>query len=261
MNIQSGLNWQDVIFKCLGDLKIKYPRLADADIAKKIDMSSSSFNRIKNGRNKPRVSNLIKIVIGSGNQEILPQAVSLIDKSLAENIDEIMSVSLKEKDAILNNEEIETLLQEQDVFVTYLLASCDYGTTRDQIIDVLGKSGLNSIDKLISNELIKEENGRIVVLNDGILVRSFESIKSHLSTYARFYKTNHVGQKRNYVHSLSSGLNKKGIEKGQELHREFHEKMQALYRDENYKGEIPMFSVGFCDSFTSIESEKGRELQ
>ncbi len=172
-----------------------------------------------------------------------------------------MAISLKEDNAILNNEEVESLLQDQDAFVTYLLASCDHGTTRDQISGVLGKSGLSSIDKLISSNLIKDDNGRISVVTDGILVRSFDSIKSHLSTYARFYKTSHVGQKRNYVHSLSSGLNKKGVEKGQELHREFHEKMQALYRDENYKGEIPMFSVGFCDSFTSIESEKGRELQ
>jgi predicted transcriptional regulator len=98
MNIHNGLNWQDVIFKCLSDLRGKYPRLADADIAKKIDMSSSSFNRIKNGRNKPRVSNLIKIVIGSGNQDMLAKAVSLVDKDLGQTFEKTLSVTLEVED-------------------------------------------------------------------------------------------------------------------------------------------------------------------
>jgi hypothetical protein len=257
MNLNNEIytDWSAIVSKCMSDLKALYPRANDSGIAVKIGMTAPTFNRLKS------LENVVKIVLGSGNKAILPQAVSFIDEKLAENFDEIMAVSLKEKNAILNNKEIESLLQDQDIFVTYLLASCECGTTKNQISNILGKSGLTSIEKLLSNNLIKDEDGRISVMTDGILVRSFESIKAHLSTYARFYKPNHVGQKRNYVHSLSSGLNRKGIEKGQELHREFHEKMQALYRDENYKGEIPMFSVGFCDSFTSIESEKGSELQ
>lgn len=95
------------------------------------------------------------------------------------------------------------------------------------------------------------------------LIRSFESIKHHLTTYAEFYKPHHVGTGRNYVHSLTNSLNTEGINALQAAHKIMHETVKDIMRNEKFAGNIPAFSVAFCDTFTDInfDPEKNGELQ
>lgn len=257
MNLQGSLKtWEELLSKCITDLKDRYPRLNDGQIADKIDIPRATFNRIKNEQKLPRLDNLIKVVIGSGNSEILSEAISLLDKGLGEAMKQTLSVTLQEENKILANEELETLLDNRDVFVAYLLADMPNGTDKTQLVEVLGNSGLEAIKTLFNKGVVKEENERFFLNKNGTLVRSFDSVKHHLSTYARFYKTEHVGKERNYALSLTDGLSKEGLKKVQDAHRRFHQELQNIYRDETNRGDIPSFSVAFCDTFTSIESEQ-----
>ena len=264
MSLVKGLtSWEEILGKCISDLKQRHPRLSDAQIADSIDIRRSTFNRIKNEGKFPRLDNLIKIVIGSGNSEILAEAIALLDEGLGKSLKSALSVALNEKNQILTSSELEQLFEDRTLFVAYLLADMPNGTSKEQVVEVLGNSGLHSIAKLIKKEILKEEFGRYFVVNRGVLIRSFDSIKHHLNTYSKFYKPEHVGQERNYAHSLTDGLNKAGLKKVQEAHRRLHEELQNIYRDEANKGNIPSFSVAFCDTFTAINStseEKG-ELQ
>ncbi len=256
MNLQEGLKtWEEILSKCITDLKDKYPRLNDGQIADKIDIPRATFNRIKNEQKLPRLDNLIKVIIGSGNTGILSDAIALLDKGLGQKLKGALSVALQEENKILANVELESLLENRDVFVAYLLADMPKGTDKIQLVEVLGNSGLEAIKSLIKKEIAEERNDRFYLKTQGTLIRSFDSIKHHLNTYSRFYKTEHVGKERNYAHSLSDGLNTQGIKKVQEAHRRLHEELQKIYRDENNRGDIPSFSVAFCDTFTSIDSE------
>ncbi len=253
MDIHSGLNWQDTIFKCLSDLKVKYPRLADADIAKKIDMSTSSFNRIKCGRSKPRVSNLIKIVIGSGNKDMLADAISLVDKELSKTFEKTLSVTLEVEDKILVDESLENLLNDSDLFITYLMTGMPNGVSLERLSQVLGGvTAKQSTKKLISKDII-EEKGDCFFREEGNLVRSFESIKKHLSTYAKFYHPEHVGMGRNYASSIFYGLNESAISKVQDIHKRMHKEVQDIVLDENNRGDFPVFSVSFFDTLTTSD--------
>jgi hypothetical protein len=103
---------------------------------------------------------------------------------------------------------------------------------------------------------LKEEGEFFRPINENeVLVRSFESVKRHLKTYAEHCKVEHVGKTRNYVHSLTDGLSIEGVEKVQALHRNFHSDLKEVMRNENNLGPIPMFSVAFCDTFTGINFE------
>ena len=255
MALQENLKtWDGMLSKCIADLKEKFPRSNDGQIADKIDMARPTFNRIKNERKLPTLTNIIKLIIGSGNSEILSEAISLLDHGLGKSLEDALSVSLHEKNKILANYELESLLDNRDHFVAYLLASMPNGTDGIQLTEVLGNSGAESINALISKNVVKAENERYLLTRPGTIVRSFDSVKKHLSTYARHYKTSHVGKERNYAHSLSEGLNENGVKMAQAAHRRFHEEMQKIYRDEKNRGDIPSFSVAFCDTFTSIKS-------
>ena len=258
MNTQEGPSWGEMLSKCLVDIRRRYPRLNDTQIADKLSIPRATFNRIKNEQKLPRLDNLIKVIVGSGNTEILSEAITLLDHGPGKTLGEVLSVALEEDNKVLADSDLESLLNNRDVFVSYLLADMPKGTDKIQLVEVLGNLGLEAIKVLIEKGIVVETNKRYLVKDQGILVRSFSSIKHHLNTYSKFYKTGHVGKGRNYVHSLSDGLNPSGIKKIQDAHRAFHEELKRIYRDESNRGDIPSFSVAFCDTLTSIEPESAR---
>ena len=256
MEIQQINNWEKMLSKCISDLREKYPRFNDGQIADKISMSRPTFNRLVKGQKTPRIDNVLKMVLGSGNQKILGDVVSLFDEHLGNSLKTTLSVALREENKIFTHGELENLLDDRDVFVAYLLASNQGGTDSFQLTEALGNSSKSAINTLLKKGIVKEEKNRYIVANKGTLVRSFDSIKRHLTTYSRFYNPEHVGKERNYVHSLTEGLNIEGVKKVQAAHKKLHEQLQEIYRDPANKGNLPSFSVAFCDTFTSINNDQ-----
>ena len=190
---------------------------------------------------------------------MLNSAISFHDDKLAKSLNTALSVSLNEKNKILENDRLEQILKDEDVFVSYIMASVSNGLPLHAFTSVLGEKAKEALHVLLESKIVEEvENNTYKVINNGALIRSFSSIKHHISTYAKHYKVGHVGKNRNYIHSLSDGLNTQGISKVQELHKEFHEKLQQVYRNDFFKGEIPSFSIAFCDTFTSIELDHAK---
>ncbi|MBT3982269.1 MAG: hypothetical protein HOE90_13005 [Bacteriovoracaceae bacterium] len=255
-------NWEEVVSACLGTLKQRFPSFSDSQLADKIKIPRSTFNRLQNETKKPKLDTYLKIITGSGMVELLPNALAYYDKDLGESLEGVLEVSLQEDNKKLTDQEFEDLLESRECFVAYLLADTEQGTDQLEVTSVLGAPGLESMKHLVLKGLIKETDGRFHVVDKKTIVRSFESVRHHLTTYAKHYKTEHIGKQRNYVHSVSDGMNKNGIKALQEAHRKFHKEVQQIIRNTENRGDIPMFSVGFCDSFTPMENsnEKG-ELQ
>lgn len=68
MEVQETLEkWESIASKCFSDLVEKYPNLSESQIAQKINIPRATFNRIKNEQKLPRIENIIKVIIGSGN--------------------------------------------------------------------------------------------------------------------------------------------------------------------------------------------------
>ncbi len=252
-NLASTESWEDVLSKCIADLRQKHPNYSDAQIADSLEIPRTTFTRIKNDKKIPQLHNLLKILIGSGNKHLLLDAMKLFDDNLATAIHQTLEVALKEDNKRFVEKQFEALLDDRDVFVAYLLAALDKGTTDQQLTEVLGAKGIEAITTLIKKGYVKQHGDTYKTAQDQVLVRSFDSIKHHLVTYAKFYNPAHVGQQRNYVHSMSRGLNKTGLRKLAEAHKRFHEEVQRIYKEQNYVGDIPAFSVAFCDTFTNDE--------
>lgn len=254
---QSIQSWETLFEKCLQDLKGKFPKFSESQVAEEIGVPRSTLNRFYNESAKPNLENYLRVIKGSGNGHLLSKAMGLFDK----DFEDVLEVSFKEQNAEMTTEALEKLFENRDVFVVYLLASHDSGVTSAQIKDVLGSRGLEALEVLLQKQLVVVISENVFRLAQGskTLIRSFEGIKYHLDTYSKFYKTSHVGKKRNYVHSLTDGLNADGIVALQDAHRTFHGEVQKILRDDKYKGSTPMFSVAYCDSFTSINNQNTKE--
>lgn len=199
MNLENdSMSWEPILTKCLIDLDKMYPKLKESQIAEKVSITRGTFNRMKNKRKLPQLDNVLKLLIGSGNSSLLNQAISLVDSDLGKSLNVALEVSMKEQNKKLLDSELEEILNDRDVFISYLLASMTNGTNKEQLIQTLGSIGPDSIQKLMEKGIVSQEGDTYKVCNSGTLVRSFGSIKRHLSTYAKFYKTEHVGRERNY---------------------------------------------------------------
>jgi len=254
MQLQESLEtWDQILAKCLNDLKTRYTRYNESQIADEVGIARATFNRIANSKKLPRLSNIIKLLIGSGNSSILEQAMALHDKELAPLLKTTMAISFEQENKIVFDEMLEKLFEDRDVFVTYMMASTNDGVSKQNLINVLGNVGLEAVSVLLDKNVIYEIDGVYKTTSNAMVVRSFDSVKKHLSTYARFYKTEHVGMNWNYVHSYSNGRNLEGVAKIRDIHRRYHKEIQEAFNDKSLEGDIPYFSVGFCDSFTSID--------
>lgn len=253
--------WESYVSKAIEDLKVKYPKLNLSQIAMKINLNRSTLTRIINEGIKPQLDNYIKIIIGSGNGEMINEALAAYDESLAANNNNIFKVALSEKNRVFTNQEMEKILDEGDNLIIYVLALKENGTNIDEIHHVLGTKGLESTNDLIHIGLLERIGDTILPSNkDRVLIRSFESAKKSLKTYSQFYRPAHAYKNRNYIHTLTEGLNLNGVRKMQELHRQFHQDMTDIIRCADYQGDIPMFSVAFCDSLTELNYNFKQEI-
>lgn len=243
--------WQEILDQSLTDLRNKYKNMSEAQIAQKIGLHRATLNRFYNEKSKPHFSNLVKILVGAGNDSMIQDALDSYDASIAN----VFDVSLSNENNKLVTHEFEEILDDRNVFVAYNLSALDKGTNKEQLINVLGSAGIEALNTLLKNDLVEERNGSYFKSSKYNMVRSFDSAKHHLNTYSYFYKVEHVEKKRNYMHSMSEGLNSKGILAARIAHKKFQDEMIRIMDDKSNHGDVPFFSVGFCDSFTNIDSE------
>jgi len=258
--------WTDIFKKCLTDLKEKNAKLSISQLASKINVARSTLSdhiNSKPGATKPNLDNYIKVILESGNVSMFFEALAAYDESLSKNLKEVLKISATKNNAAIATEELETILDDRSLFIAYILASNENGITLRALNHILGNKAQTAINTLIARGLGFEENRTFKLHNPTYLIRSFEGIKHHFSTYAEFYKPHHVGTGRNYAMSLTNSLNTEGIKAVQEANKILHETVKEIMRNPKYAGNIPTFSVAFCDTFTDInfDPENKGELQ
>ena len=145
-----------------------------------------------------------------------------------------------------SNDEIERALEEDEVFITYVLCSGRNGASIEKLKMVLGDAGNIGLKKLQELGIIECKDDRFYI-KDGKSFKQFETIKKQLGILARMYKPSNVGKEKNYVHIMSDGLTQEGVIAWQAEHRKHQEKLRELKN--KYQGEIDVFSVGFMDTF------------
>ena len=255
--MQETLNiprWQVVLEQCLLDLKTTYSRLSDVQIANKINIPTSTFSRMNKEMKRPQLETLLKLIVGSGNTHRLSEAMEDFDADIAKILE-------KAKESTKNighkhlKRDVETLFQNSDVYITYLLSLVQGGVSLDRLINVLGNSAHQALKVLQESELIIFNGSAYKALTIENFQSSFALIHRHLPSLVKFYKPEHIGRRRNYIQLLTEGMNADGVIKLQALHEEYYQKALTLMRAQENKGSIPMFHVALCDSFTRIDDE------
>ena len=255
MNSQKQKQWREMLAICMLDLKQLNPYLNDGEVADKIGIPRPTFNRLKNSNKKgssnvPSESTIIKLLVGSNNESLVSTFPDLVEngigKALIGNATKNGETPNMD-DKFMEDDELEHLFKDRDVFLAYELASIKNGTDKERLLGVLGSPGVKAMNILVKKGIVYQEDGRYLVKKFGLLVRSYEQLKKQLKVYVEHYRPDLFGKKGNYLHAFSSGLNDEGLKAIRNIHCEFYKKLKQAYRNKEYRGTRLSFSGGFCD--------------
>ena len=243
MEIDIG-KFSDILREYIAEKQKINPTLSESQIAHKIGIPSSTFNRMMNCQTYPNIKNLGKLC------ESIPKMRHFVKNNVAD-------INSESKTSEYVGDELENLLADEHIFITYALAISFRGVTENEIIYCIGHHGQKALQTLINKGFVKKTNDgryRAIDTKKGIVL-SFEVLKKHISILAEKCKPDNFGN--NYVYYKTETLNKAGFKELQKIYKEAHRKVQRLMEKEEYQGDIPTFAVGFCDMFFIEQQNKG----
>ena len=226
--------FSDILKDYVSKRKEVNPNISESQIAKGLGISQTTFYRMLNYNAYPSVRNLLKLC------KSVPKLKSLVTE-------EMLEVTRESKTGKYMGEELEDLLSKKHLFIAYALALSSHGVTDEEIFYCLGHEGIKAFEILIKkNFVIKKDDNRYKAteMDKGIIL-SFEVLKKHIKILAEEYKPDNVAN--NYIFYKMETLNKEGMKELYKIYKEAHRKVQKLMEKEEYKGNTPMFAVGFVD--------------
>lgn len=172
-------------------------------IAIKFKLSSSNANKIEKNQNKLTLDQLFKILIGTGHTKKLTDVLSEYSDELREKY---MNCTV-ENDLQLMSKKAISYFNQEDYFLMMLLAYSPEGTTRQEIKENLGNIGLKRLDKLMAENILVEEDGKIKGEEGIKLTTDQETLKNiFIFSIKNCYDSTKFGSQKNTLryHKLST---------------------------------------------------------
>lgn len=212
------------------------PKISESQIARNLGVSNTTFYRITNYHTYPSVKNLLKLC------RFIPKLKAFVTDGTLEAI-------RRSKSGKYTGKELENLLRRRNLFITYALALSSHGVTDEEIIYCIGLKGIQALKTLTAAGFITKtkDNRYQATKSEKGTIRSFEVIKKHLEILAANYNPDNIAN--NYIYYKIESLNEKGLQKIHEIYKETHKEIQEIMEQEEYQGDIPIFSAGFFDMF------------
>ena len=236
--------FSDILKDYVSERKKINPSISESQIAHNLGVSNTTFYRMLNYNTYPSVRNLLKLC------KSVPKLKSLVTA-------EMLEVTRKSRTGKYIGSELEDLLSKKHLFIAYALALSAHSVTDEEILYCLGHEGIKALKILVKrNFIIKATDNKYKATEtDKGIILSFEVLKKHIKILAKEYKPDNIAN--NYLYYKMETLNKEGLKELYEIHKETHKKVQKLMEKEKYKGDIPIFSVGFFDMLFITEPEHG----
>lgn len=149
----------DFLGSCVDKIKKSYPRFSSLQIAKKLGIPNSTFDRISKCEvQRPSFNYALKIV-----QEVCGEdnIQSFIKKFYPKMYEDFSNVYPGNKDVPFVAPETEIYFQDPTTYELMMMATTAAGLTREKTIEEFGKRGISILEKLLQDGILKEEDQKI----------------------------------------------------------------------------------------------------
>lgn len=181
---------------CVGKIKKAYPRFSSLQLAKRLGIPNSTFDRIsKKEVQRPSFNYALKIVqevCGEDNVQVF------IKKFYPKMYEDFANVYPGNKDVPFVAPEAEAFFQDPATYELMMMATTAAGLTREKTLEEFGKRGIAVLEKLLQDGILKEEDNKISL--EGPVNAKQETVHKFLQNLIKLsYDVDAFGDHRNWL--------------------------------------------------------------
>lgn len=223
----------------------KHPSLSIHGFSKKCGVASSTLRRILGLETKedPIPSTVLGIVSAVSKENRIQNLIEIYGGEIRTSL--MRSYSFVSKFSY--RPELSEVLSNREAYIIYKLAANEIGTSRMELIELLGYPVEEKIEELIQMELLYEDQGRVHAKEKNFILPE-EISKKHIPELLRF--THHRGRyvSKTIFKNLSESINQKAYEEIWKIQAEANEKICELITKKESLGEVPFFFTCILDT-------------
>ena len=236
-----------------------YPNLSLPQISKKINVAYPTLNRIMNGSGNPSLSVVTNILVNTGNGKRLEDFMTRMEPEMARAFKNYFAHN---HDTPVLDPKTSTLFANKDYLFILLLAFSKSGTSREEIRDEYGKSGINRLEELIEQNIVKETSG--IIRGDVSRVTFNQKVMKEavLHCIEESYDPTQFGKGTNWLSLQTESVNKeKAVPEIRRILQNAYTEIKNILYSDDYQGEDKIFVSMTADTITSKDNDRQEVLQ
>jgi hypothetical protein len=251
---------KEFLSDCIKSIKKSYPNLSSVQLAKRLDLTSSSFSRFENREiKKPSFHHALKIVREACGDTRVQDFIKLHYPDMYNNLAKTYPGNV---DLEFMPEEAESFLQDPTAFELMMMATSNAGLRKEVVVEEFGNRGLLVLENLIAKKILIEQN-QIFTLGKKNLNFAQETVKKLLQNLVNSsYDLNAFGTQTNWlsVHYESLDANKV-TPKLRDVYIKANKEIREIFNAPENAGTDVMWAGLVMDSLLKEKQESNGVIQ
>lgn len=216
-----------------------------ATLAKKAGVGQSTLRRIVQGQaNNPEFETLIAILKVILSNEELAEFIEKINPDIGNTMRHIYSNTYTRE---LTADAINRILEDEVSYFVFQLANFKGGTTREDVLRLMGQSALYTLDHMIDTEYLHESGGVITSKRKKFAISNVKTTLKTIQHLISRFDTSLIGTDAATITTLNGSVNHTGLKKIRKIVLKAAEEINTV-RD-NHTGNIRFYANMFMNLF------------
>lgn len=239
--------------KRISAYKRLHPNLTSQQIAKKIGISNSTFNRIENfDLKKPSFDHVIKILRFLGTDNDLLDFLKVNYPDIVDGLMEYLEKKRQRQDEA-DVDMLKMMADPEDGKILRYVKAKEYKVTRREIQDEFGRQGINGLDRLQEKGYVFYKDGFYHSLSGFRIYSKSQLKKIAVRELDESYSPNSVDKTINELTYTTRCVNPAIVlPKLKDLTTEYKHKIECILSDKDNHGDTPIWLILAFD--TMLES-------
>ncbi|MEC7276952.1 MAG: hypothetical protein VXV96_11585 [Bdellovibrionota bacterium] len=186
----------DFLASCVNKIKSSYPKFSSLQLAKRLGIPNSTFDRIsKKEVQKPSFNYALKIVQEVCGEESVQKFIKEYYPSMYEDFSKVYSGN---QDVPFVSAEAEAYFRDPTTYEIMLMATTEAGLSKEVAKDEFGRKGLTILEKLIADKVLIEKDGKVSI--SGAINANQETVHKLFTNLVQMnYDVDAFGNKDNWL--------------------------------------------------------------
>ncbi len=226
----------------------RHPNLSLNAISTRSGVSGTTLRRIMNSVNskEPAPHVVLNLVSFIKKERCLTTLLQTTEGEIKKRLNEHFGQFIENHIDYGTTDKLEQILQDPMMYIIYKLTSNHNGTTKEEVQKLYGEVGYSKLIELEQEQLICITHERYHAIKKNFSL-SLATAKKHLPHLVSLYKPEELKHQRNIFYSQSEALTIEGIQQIKNIQRNAAVKIHKIMTNDQYKGELPYFSINLGD--------------